>query len=269
MLFPDFSIHDPESDAMDLKKTEQLARFIHYLTGRHPDEFGLVTDPQGFIPTADVLKALHEEGWQAVRRHHLESLSYHLRAPVLEIQGHLMRAADRSRLDGFRETADCPKLLYTPVRRRAYETVREYGLRPHGHTGRVVLLATQDLALRVGRRRDAEPVIVKVHVQNARRRGHGFQQFGHRVFLTVEVPPDCCRLPRIPKSLQRREQERTAVASPPSPPPTPGSFTVDMERLAHTPTPGKADGPKPGSKDWKRERRKARRWKERRHKPGK
>ncbi len=252
---------------MDLKKTEQLARFIHYLTGRHPDEFGLVTNAQGYIPTADVLKALHEEGWHAVRGHHLENLSYHLRKPVLEIQGHLMRAADRSQLDGFRETADCPKLLYTPVRRRAYETTQKYGLRPQGHTGRVVLLATRDLAQRVGQRRDTEPVIVTVHVQNTLQRGHGFQQFGDRVFLTAEVPPDCCRLPKVPKSIRRREPEGTTAASPPSPPRTPGSFTVDMERLTQGPGSGKAGGRKPGAKDWKKERRKARRWKERRDKP--
>ena len=83
---------------MSIQKAEQLARFIQYAIGRCPDEFGLVTDVQGFIPVSDLLKVAHEEGWHHTRRNHLETLSYHLEQPLLEIKEHLVRVVDRSRL---------------------------------------------------------------------------------------------------------------------------------------------------------------------------
>ena len=63
---------------MRIRESQQLARFIQYVLGHRPDEFGLVTDGRGFTPVADLLKVLQEEGWHQVRRNHLDTLSYHL-----------------------------------------------------------------------------------------------------------------------------------------------------------------------------------------------
>ena len=47
---------------------QQLAKFLAYVLGRHPDEFGLVPDPQGFVPIKEVLKVCAEEkDWRHVR----------------------------------------------------------------------------------------------------------------------------------------------------------------------------------------------------------
>lgn len=249
---------------MSIQKTEQLARFLQYAIGRCPDEFGLVTDDQGFTSVADLLKVAQEEGWHHIRRNHLDTLSYHLQQPIIEIKDHLIRAVDRSRLDGLRETANYPKLVYTPIRRRAYETVLQHGLRPQGHTAQVVLFADQRLAEKVGQRRDAEPIIVTVHVQNALKRGHFLRQFGERLYLSGKLPADCCRLPRPPQSLKQREKE--PAAAPPTPK-TPGSFTLDSDPLVDGPYPGKSSGRDRKAKDRKKERQKARRWKEGRNFP--
>ena len=250
--------------AMSIQKTEQLARFIQYAIGRCPDEFGLVTDDQGFTPVGDFLKVAQEEGWHHIRRNHLDTLSYHLQQHIIEIKDHLIRAVDRSRLDGLRETATYPKLVYAPIRRRAYETVLQHGLRPQGHTAQVVLFADQRLAEKVGQRRDAEPIIVTVHVQNALKRGHFLRQFGERLYLSGKLPADCCRLPRPPQSLKQREKE--PAAAPPTPK-TPGSFTLDSDPLVDGPYPGKSSDRDRRSKDRKKERQKARRWKEGRNFP--
>lgn len=249
---------------MSIQKVEQLARFIQYAIGRYPDEFGLVTDAQGYIPVADLLKVAQEEGWQHTRRNHLDTLSHYLKSPILEFREHLVRAVDRSRLDGLRETGDCPKLLYAAIRRRAYDTVALHGLDPQGHTGQVVLFRDQRLAEKVGRRRDAEPIIITVHVQSALKHGHAFRQFGERIFLTGRLPVECCRLPRPPQTLRQREKERPATAPTPK---TPGSFTLDIEPLVDGPYPGKSRDRARRSKDWKKERQKARRWKDGRNYP--
>ena len=241
------------------KKIAGMARFIRYMLGRRPDEFGLVADAHGFIPLADVLKALHEEGWHHLRRNHLTTLSHHLGEPVLEIAAHLVRAVDRSRLRDLRTATTCPKLAYAPIRRRAYETVLQHGLRRQGHTGQVVLFTEQQLAQRVGLRGDAEPSIVTVNTQNALKLGCHFRPFGEHILLADPLPPDCCRLPRPPKTRQRQEQN---PAPAPPVPKTPGSFLVDMAPLADTPSPEKAGGRKRRERDRKKERRQARRWKE-------
>lgn len=249
---------------MRTRKTKQLARFIQYAIGRCPDEFGLVTDGRGFTPVADLLKVLQEEGWHQVRRNHLETLSYHLGKPILEIKDHLVRVTDRSHLDGLRETANCPKLVYAPVRRRAYEAVSQHGLRPQGHSDLVVLFADQKLAEKVGRRRDAVPVMVTVHVESALRCGHVFRQFGERIYLTESVPVECCRLPRPPHTTPKDPQERPSVSPTPK---TPGSFTLDLEPLVDNSYPGKTHDRERRSKVLKKERQKARRLKNSRNYP--
>lgn len=249
---------------MSIRKTKQLARFIQYVIGRYPDEFGLVTDEQGYTSVSDLLKVLQEEGWRQVRRNHLETLSYHLEKSFIEIKDHLVRVTDRSQLDGLRETTTNPKLVYAPVRRRAYETVSQHGLRPQGHAGQVILFADPKLAERVGRRRDATPVMVTVQVESALRRGHVFRQFGERIYLTESVPVECCRLPRPPQATKKDLQERPSV--PPAPK-TPGSFTLDLEPLVDNYHPGKSLDRARRSKLLKKERQKARRLKNSRNYP--
>jgi len=248
---------------MDSKKVAQLARFIQYVIGRRPDEFGLVIDAQGFIPVSDVLQVLHSEGWPHVRRNHLETLDFHLGKPTLEIRAHLLRARDRSRLVPLRETVALPKLLHVPVRRRAYESVLQHGVRPQGHTGKVVLFADPALAKKVGQRRDPQPVIVTVNVQAAREQGEAFQQFGETIFLANQLPSACCRLPRPPKTIRPREVEQASAAPVPK---TPGSFILTVDPFEDK-SPGKQpEARRQRSKDWKKKRRQARRWKENQNK---
>jgi len=249
---------------MRIQKTKQLARFIQYAIGRCPDEFGLVTDAQGFIPVNDLLKVFHEEGWHHTRRNQLETLSYHLEQPILEIKDHLVRVVDRSRLDGLRETTTCPKLVYAPVRHRAHETVLQHGLRPQGHIDQVVLFADLTLAEKVGRRRDAAPIIATVHVQSALRCGNIFRQFGERIYLTGNLPVECCRLPTLPPTTKQDAKERPIETSPPK---TPGSFTLDLEPLRDSAYPLKSKDRERKSKMLKKERQRARRWKNNRNDP--
>jgi hypothetical protein len=51
------------------KSPQSLAKLITYILGRRPDEFGLVTDTEGFVKIKELLKAITEEaGWKYVRR---------------------------------------------------------------------------------------------------------------------------------------------------------------------------------------------------------
>ena len=57
------------------KSSEKLAKFLHYVLGRHPDEFGLVPDADGWVKIKELLNALSEEsGWGYVRTSHLNEI---------------------------------------------------------------------------------------------------------------------------------------------------------------------------------------------------
>ena len=56
-------------------KIESLSRFMVYVLGHHPDEFGLVPDLDGFIKIKELLWAIHEEeGWRYVRQSHIREV---------------------------------------------------------------------------------------------------------------------------------------------------------------------------------------------------
>jgi len=251
---------------MKTRKAEQLARLVHYIAGRHPDEFGLVTDRDGFIPVGDLLKVLQEEGWHGVRRVQLETLSYHLGRSVIEFKDHLVRAVDRSRIAAGNDEVDGPRQLYAPVRRRAYEAVLQQGLPPQAHTGKVVLYTARELAQRVGKRRDANPLIVTVAVPCAVRHGHHFRPFGQHIFLSDALPSACCQLPRAPQMFKRRDTEKQSAPAPIAK--TPGSYVVDSDPLATvSPSPKSAEH-RHKSKAWKKKRQQERQWKKHRNRYG-
>ena len=61
---------------MNLQRSpKQLAKLLDYILSRRPDEFGLVTDADGYIKIKELLKAVNEEdGLGYVRRAHLNEI---------------------------------------------------------------------------------------------------------------------------------------------------------------------------------------------------
>ena len=98
---------------------DKFSKFLAYLLGRQPDEFGLVPDNDGFVRNKELLQALHEEqGWRHIRQAHLNEVSIVPEKPVIEIDGSRVRALDFSRLPVAEEPGDLPKLLFIAIRQR-------------------------------------------------------------------------------------------------------------------------------------------------------
>jgi len=94
--------------------SKQLAKFLNYVLGRRPDEFGLVTDKEGFVKIKDLIKATsEEEGLKYVRRAHINEIMITLPNHGLEIADPLIRAQNRENLPKQSFALDPPKLLYT------------------------------------------------------------------------------------------------------------------------------------------------------------
>lgn len=240
-----------------MKTDRQLAKLIQYILGRRPDEYGLVPDDQGYVSVKELVKALHEEHWRGVRAGHLATLPYRLPDAGFEVDDQRIRASLRNQLPVVTPDVTAPRQLYAAIRRRAYANASAKGLYPQHHPARVMLFSDRALALRVGRRRDAEPLIVTVQTTVAQRLGVVFERFGKAIYLATHVPAACCRLPAAPKP--RRTKPVSDGSETASAPPTAGSFVLNWNRAAQ-PTPR----PKPSdrkSKKWRRERQRLRRLK--------
>lgn len=234
------------------QQVDKLGKFLGYVLGRHPDEFGLVPDAKGYLKTKDLLKALAEEpGWRHVRMNHIREVSYRPGTSAIELTGNLIRAMDRSNLFPPEISDNHPKLLYYPIRRRAYPVVLEQGILPDHDGNRITLAIDQVFARRLGRRIDQDPIILVVHSAAALSRGATLWRYGEQLFLSDRLPvgsfsgPPLSRLQAEPKQKPEPHKKET-----PSAPPTPGSYLLEV-----------SDQPPPGSRSKKPSRQRKNEWK--------
>lgn len=243
-------------------KVENLSRFLVYILGHRPDEFGLVPDSDGFVTYKELLQAIHEEpDWHYVRRSHINEVLLGKDRHLFQPGDNRIRTAERRwQFDMEKSSQPLPKLLFTPVRRKAHPVVMEKGLRS-GKGRYLVLSPYQEMAGRIGSRRDQKPVLLEVMADAAQSEGVLFYLFGN-LFLSPEIPPRFIAGPPVPKEILdiRRDAEpkkekilpRQAVL-------TPGTFPLDPSR---DPDPYRRSKGKK-RKSWKEEARKMRRGKKR------
>jgi putative RNA 2'-phosphotransferase len=237
---------------------KKLSKFLEYVLGRRPDEFGLIPNAHGFVKIKFLLQALHEDPeWRHIRQGQLNTLLLLERPAPVEIEGPMIRACLRDQLPAISAPQMWPKLLYTPVRQRAYPVVLEKGLHPSGQP-HVQLSSELALALRLGQRIDNHPVLLTVQVAQAQAAGIQFKQYGQALFLADFIPVGTFSGPPLAK-------EKPVAAEPKKPlqPKTPGSFFPDLAAADKHCTPPHQK-PKRNEMDWKKERRQARREKQRR-----
>jgi putative RNA 2'-phosphotransferase len=236
-----------------------LSRLVNYALGRAPDEFGLAPDADGFVPIKEFLKALHEEeGLGFVRRSHLEEAARQDGEAAFELTDAAIRSTAMDRPIEY-EAAEPPKLLYVGLRRRTWPVVFRNGLSPGGNRPWVVLAVDQDMALRLGRRQDPEPVLVTVRAAAAAEMGYVFRRVGEALWLTDYLPDDVLDGPPIKEADKTEAGRPKPKRKPPGPslPEQPvGSVILDPEKMER-----EAKRRKGITKDiaWKKETRRQRR----------
>lgn len=241
-------------------KAEGLAKVLYYVLGIRPDEFCLVPDGEGFVPLKDLLQALHEEAETGfVRESHIREVLCGESGHRFELRGSLLRAVER-RWEPPREASEePPKILYTPIRRRAHPVVAEKGLVPS--EGRPIILSdSRERAIRIGRRRDGDPVTLEIATRGWMERV--LFTFGDLFLCREEIPSRFIVGPPPPNEGPDARKERQDVRKKEAPGkmPEPGSFYLDLSRDAEAR--GRAGGRK--QRGWKEEARRIRREKGRR-----
>jgi len=240
---------------MDKYQRERLSKLLAYILRHRPDEYGLVLDEEGFVSIKELIQALHEEEeWSFVRQDHLQEIALTCDRLRFEIEEGKIRASHGHPLPApiVYEPSPPPPILYHGTRRRAYPTILEQGLKPMGRQY-VHLATSKDMALRIGRRRDPQPVLLEVHALRAHREGIVFFRAHDLIYLVEYLPPRFLSGPplsklRIEKKEKIREAMRPAISHP---------FPPDLGLQPSLPSRGHRKKDK--TPDWKREVRKWRR----------
>lgn len=219
-------------------------------------------DSDGFVPYKELLQAIHEEpDWHYVMQSHINEVLLGKDRHLFQTGDNQIRTAERRwQFDIEKPSQPLPKLLFTPVRRKAHPVVMEKGLKS-GQGKYLALSPDPEMAELIGRRRDQKPVLLEIMADAAQSEGVLFYPFGN-LFLSSEIPPRFIAGPPVPKEVldSRRDVEpkkekimpRQAVLAP-------GTFPLDSSR---DPDPyRRAKGKK--RKSWKEEARKVRRGKRR------
>ncbi len=226
-----------------------------YVLGVSPAEFALVPDQEGWVEVKELLKALHEDpSWRHLRQGMVADAAQRLAPQELELAGKKVRCKSR-RPPEPQPGPPPPAHLYLGLRRRAWPVAQRRGLAA-GPKGPLLLAADKETALRLGRRRDSQPVLVTVQARQAQDRGVEFWAWGEGLYLCHWLPAACLMGPALPERPAPREKKKEVP--PPAPAPaqvTPGSFMVTPEDLEK---PYKQKGLRKKIK-WKEERRKGRR----------
>ncbi len=239
-----------------VRHSQSVAKFsklLAYVLGRRPDEFGLLPDGQGYVKIKELIKALGEtSGWRHVRVNHIHEAVHAVATPTVQLSDNRIRAVDRSRLITARTIETPPKLVYYPIRQRAYPVVHQKGVKLHNPSDRIVMADSLDLATRLGRRIDPAPVILTVNATMARKGGATLWRFGEQLFLADGLPAGCFSGPPLPKD--RPEYHKAKKPAAPVAPKTPGSYQVDLTEA--TPGPRQPQHQSRRRKnEWKRERK--------------
>jgi len=243
---------------------EQLAKIISYILGRNPAEFGLVPDSDGFVKIKEFLKALsEEEGLKYVRTSNINEILITLPNPPVEIRGNHIRAKHRLAMPANIPAQNLPKLLYTCVRRKAYPSVLENGIRPMGFS-HVILSSEPEMAERIGRRRDPMPVQLVVQTEISSDKGITFYEAGETLYLAESIQPGCFTGPPLPK--QKEPFTKRDAVDEPALDRIPGSFMLGLkEKNAHAKTSQHKNKQKAAV--WNKESKKTKKQKRKRERP--
>jgi putative RNA 2'-phosphotransferase len=240
------------------KQSEKLSRFLQYILGRSPDEFGLYLDHEGWCKTKHVLQVLSEEdGWKHIRLGNIREIFMLIQNHGLEMKNESIRCMDRSLLPQPEPITKLPKLLYTCVRQRAYSHVLKKGVSPLGGKNYVVMSADVLLAERIGRRIDQKPVTLSINTNHFFANGGQIEKFGDALFVTAYIPKDCFYGPPLPEEPFKGKKEQKTNNSVSKPHESYGSFFPQFEDKM----PEKASRKNRSKKEisWKKERRQKKR----------
>lgn len=243
-----------------------LAKTLSYILYHSPGEYGLFWNADGTMPWKEFYWALQEDpSLRFVRQNHLQELDYLQIELPAKLEGNSLLLNEGFPLPDYPLAEHLPDRLFYACPRKQLGAAMKRGLLP---TSRPYLPITADkeLAFRLGKRRDAQPVLVEIDAQKACTDGIAFRAAGSGLYLVESLTIDYLWFPPVREErlirFTGKKKEKAGTRSEDIS--SPGSFiaNVDHFRAAVGSTEGSPSGEKrkgrAGRKgpEWKREARK-------------
>lgn len=178
----------------------KLSKLMSVALRHDPVSFNLTLDENGWVAFDDLVTAITAQPkWSWIQPEHVRQVVETSDKQRFEIKGDLIRARyGHSR--AARPTylpVEPPPILYHGTPRRNLEAIRRGGLKAMSRQY-VHLSATPEMALQVGRRRDAQPALLIIHAAEAHTVGVAFgtpSDEQDNVYLVETVPPEFIEFP--------------------------------------------------------------------------
>jgi putative RNA 2'-phosphotransferase len=183
---------EPGKFLMNDSEVEKLGRTIAGIL-RH-GRFGPKMDDQGFVGMREMIFTIKENvnrmHW--LRPHHIIALIETDPKGRYQTSGDMVRATygHSIPLDLDLPSDEVPPKLFFPATTDELNIILEMGLMPSDRS-MVHLSLTYDDAMRAGKVRVEDPVILEVDAFAAMDAGYDIGKAGRTVFLTKQVPPEC------------------------------------------------------------------------------
>lgn len=168
-----------------------ISRLLSHALRHVPGEYGLVLDPEGWVPVSEVLGAFHRLGpeWESVDEAVLQDVLATAEKKRHQIKDGRIRAVHGHSVpvQPSNQPSQPPAVLFHGTARDAVAAIREAGILPMQRQY-VHLSETVDQARQVGRRKDTDPVILAVDTSLAVSQGVGFHRSASGVWLAETIP---------------------------------------------------------------------------------
>ena len=168
----------------------ELSKEISYALRHAPQEYGLKLDEQGWVPLENLLNALRkQEMYSALTVHDIAYMVQASEKKRHEINGSQIRAlyGHSTEQKIKKDAIQPPDILYHGTPHKFVQSILQQGLvsksRQYVH-----LSEDQETAITVGRRRDANPVILRINAAAAWKDGIKFYHGNDTIWLADNIP---------------------------------------------------------------------------------
>ncbi|MCT4597245.1 MAG: RNA 2'-phosphotransferase [Vallitalea sp.] len=167
-----------------------LSKEISYALRHVPEEYGLTLDLEGWVAVEKLLSALQKnEKWKKLKISDIITMIQLSDKKRHEIKDDMIRAlyGHSTKTKISKEVAEPPEFLYHGTAKKFMKSINNIGLIPKDRQY-VHMSVNEYTAIDVGKRRDDEPVIIRIRAKEAYDDGILFYIGHDEIWLADSIP---------------------------------------------------------------------------------